>query len=134
MFKPIIFILALLYLSGCWNNQPVFDGEDPENDPQKRLEAMAEEIRGMIEDKSCNGGGPCEAIAFGAKPCGGPYEYLVYASSKVDEVELEKKVSRYNALQDSLNKANNAVSDCAFVMEPEVGCVDGVCQVVKPYK
>jgi hypothetical protein len=46
------------------------------------LEALREDILNMIGLPECAGDGDCRYIAFGSKPCGGPWEYLIYVDAE----------------------------------------------------
>lgn len=94
---------------------------------QSDLDQLKAEIMDLIADKSCQGAGDCTTIAFGAKPCGGPASFLVFAQSKVTQSLLEDKVNAYNQLEHQFNVENGLVSDCAVVSPPEVGCEDEKC-------
>jgi len=93
------------------------------------LAKLESQIRDMI-GKDCSNSGQCEVIAFGSKPCGGPWEYLLYSSSDTDVALLIEKVNTYNQLQEEYNLENGIFSDCAFLMPPEVTCTDGQCQII----
>jgi len=93
------------------------------------LVKLESQIRDMIGN-DCSNSGQCEVIAFGSKPCGGPWEYLVYSSSDTDVALLIEKVNTFNQLQEEYNVENGIASDCSFVGSPEVTCVDGKCQIV----
>ena len=72
----------------------------------------------------------CKVIAFGSKPCGGPWSYLVYSTS-IDEERLEALVESYNIYEQDYNMACDVASDCMFVTEPtELTCEDGKCVIV----
>lgn len=109
--------------------------KDEDRDPAAdiaQLAAMEAEIDALIGDAACPGGADCRAVAFGAKPCGGPWKYKVYAAAKVDTVALLRLIEDYNATNARLNEAWGWVSDCAFVSEPAVDCVEGRCRAVEP--
>lgn len=89
---------------------------------------ISAEVDDLIEDKSCNGADDCASIAWGSKPCGGPWSYLIYAPGNVDVPQLEQLVEEYNQIQEEVNQLTGAVSDCALVPEPEVECADNVCR------
>ena len=82
-------------------------------------EAIGEARAERVED--------CRVIAFGSKPCGGPWLYLVYSSAQSDAGRLEKLVADYDALEERRNAEQGLVSDCMFVGPPEVAVVDGRC-------
>lgn len=96
---------------------------------KSNLAKLETEIREMT-GKDCSNSGQCEVIAFGSKPCGGPWEYLAYSSSDTDVGLLIEMVNTFNQLQEEYNLKNGIISDCAFVMPPEVTCADGQCQIM----
>lgn len=97
-----------------------------------RLAAMEAQIDALIGDAACTGGDDCRKVAFGAKPCGGPWEYKIFAAAKLDTAELARLVKAYNDHNAVLNVRWGWVSDCAYVTEPAVGCVEGRCRAVVP--
>lgn len=94
---------------------------------EERMAEIASHVEALIANRSCNGVDDCASIAWGSKPCGGPWEYLVYAPSNVDVPQLEQLVAEYNQLQDEVNRLKELGSDCALVQEPSVECVEGLC-------
>jgi hypothetical protein len=115
-------------------DKPIEDMQAHEDALQDELKAMEKEIiqeaRAIEESASCDDDFPCVSIAFGAKPCGGPWKYLVLPMTDKTG-KLMEKVTAYNAFEDELNKTFNRQSDCLFVEEPEVECKLGRCQKVK---
>ena len=97
-----------------------------------RLAAMKQEILRLVGAAVCKEPGDCATIALGAKPCGGPWEYLVYSRSSVDVEVLEQLVTRYNKFNDILNKRYGWASTCDMAIQPVVGCVDGRCAALPP--
>ncbi len=71
----------------------------------------------------------CKLIAFGSKPCGGPWRYLVYSTATANEVRLKQLVNEYNQLERKLNKEQKIRSTCEYVREPSVAFVSGVCAI-----
>jgi hypothetical protein len=100
----------------------------PAADEQK-LESLSKEIEAFTKNKSCAGGNDCKVMAMGARPCGGPSRYIVYALSKTDEKQLMEKVNAYTSLENELNIRYNRVSTCIAILPPTVDCTDGVCTV-----
>ena len=95
-----------------------------------QLETKKQEINNYINSFSCSESDGCSYIAFGTKPCGGPWSYLLF-SDAVDIVKLQEMVKNYNEINEQYNLQTNAVSDCMYVMPPtEVKCVNGVCTVI----
>jgi hypothetical protein len=112
----------MVLLFGCND-----DNTDQVAIKEQRMVEISENVEAIIANKSCGGTDDCASIAWGAKPCGGPWSYLVYAPSHVDVPQLEQLVSEYNQLQDEVNQLTGAASDCAFVTEPELECLDDIC-------
>ncbi|MDX1430731.1 MAG: hypothetical protein R3282_10600 [Rhodothermales bacterium] len=99
-------------------------GGGASDDDLQKLEA---EIMELIGDAEASDLQFCHAIAFGSKPCGGPWRYLVYSSEHTDSTLLRSKVDRYNRLQAEINREQGLVSDCALAVKPTVGYADGRC-------
>ena len=91
------------------------------------LDAMRGEIIDFIGTLSCNGGMDCRYIPFGVKPCGGPWEHLIYSTATVDTHALEFEVHRYDVFNDAYNRRYNIASDCRYVLPPRIGCLNGIC-------
>jgi hypothetical protein len=98
------------------------------------LARMEKGIDDLIGEAACGEPGDCRAIAFGAKPCGGPWKFKVYAASGVDEAKLETMVAKYNETNEALNEKHGWMSDCLAVMPPELECRDGRCVAVDNMK
>ncbi len=94
------------------------------------LTAKKQEIVNYIASFSCAEASSCNSIAFGAKPCGGPKEYLSYPNT-VNQSTLESMVTDYNEMENKFNIETNAVSDCMQVLPPNtINCVNGVCTII----
>lgn len=126
MKTAAITFLSLFFLStlGSFSCEKQELSENAEFDDLKKREA---DIQAFIADKSCGPDRTCGAIGFGAKPCGGPWRYLVYSLKPADVPTLTAKVEAYNQLERELNTKFGKASDCMMVMPPTVGCVDGTC-------
>ena len=139
-----IFTLALMVLiiAGCSSGKDSSNGDDPGNneDPKElitgdesrdkeKLRAMESKILSIVDGSTCSEGSTtCKVVAFGSKPCGGPWKYLAYNSTDVNEPALLEQITRYNQMEFEMNQAYGYMSDCEFITEPEVKCVDGKCQ------
>ena len=102
------------------------DGLDEDAD-LARLAAFREEALLLIGEASCSEIGECRSLPFGAKPCGGPREYLIYSIINSDTLKFREKVDEYNSWNEVLNKRYGYMSDCMLVEEPQLVCLDGKC-------
>ena len=116
---PICLVAALTMFGGC-------DFGSPGRDDLAALEA---EILGMIGNAEATDASFCREIAFGSKPCGGPWKYLAYSTATTDSVKLAEKVDRYNRWEKEINEREGAASDCAFVTAPGVELDAGRCKL-----
>ena len=57
-----------------------------------RLEGMRQDIIEFIGEPTCKDSTNCRSIAFGDKPCGGPWEYLIYSVVEFDTLALQDMV------------------------------------------
>jgi hypothetical protein len=93
--------------------------------------ARKEELNGIIEKEigtpSASELSQCKSIAFGAKPCGGPWSYLVYSTANTNETRLTELVSEFHQLDEKINKELGIASLCNHTQKPTVGLVGGVC-------
>jgi hypothetical protein len=119
--KLIIKYLAIsLFFFACSKSDDIALADE------QKLETLGKEIEEFAKNKSCSGD-DCRVMPMGAKGCGGPTKFLVYALSKVDEKQLTEKVRVYTELQKKINLATNKISDCSLVVAPTVNCLNGVC-------
>ena len=132
MKKILLFgVLGITGLSGCvtecrgakWLDRDI-DRED--------LDAYELQLIDMAGDGSCENEESCSTVAIGAKPCGGPWSYLVYCADNVDEEELLRMADEYAQMERDYNIANELSSDCSVEEEPMVALEDGVCVAVDP--
>ncbi|NOR28976.1 MAG: hypothetical protein GQ540_10670, partial [Lutibacter sp.] len=77
LFKHTFKTIALLAIVlGCTNNN-----ETSQEEELQALDVLHEEIEQLIAEGICNENSDCDFIAFGSKPCGGPWSFLVYSTS-----------------------------------------------------
>lgn len=87
-------------------------------------------IEQLASSASCSESSTCNYVAFGSKPCGGPWTYLAY-NSAIDEDLFLNKVGTYNANEEVYNLKWGIISDCSFVVPPNsVDCIGGKCTTV----
>ncbi len=122
IFKTIA-IMAIVF--GCANKSVI----SQENERQ-HLAKLKLEIEQLVAEGTCSNEKECDFIAFGSKPCGGSWSYLVY-STTIDVKLLKEKVAIYNSKEHAFNKKWGIASDCMMVAPPfKLECVDGICKAV----
>lgn len=98
-----------------------------EKDDLARLDALKMEVLSLVGEGDCSELAVCRSLALGAKPCGGPWEYLIYSTTNSDTLKINEKVEEYNELNRILNIRYGYLSDCTIVEEPQLVCLDGKC-------
>ena len=121
MIPAIIMITCFAVLSACQ--------DESHDEPADRvhLAELEAEIDELIGEALGNDITDCRSIAFGDKPCGGPWKYKVFSISGLDTLELGELVASYNKFNTILNKRYGWMSDCMGVTPPNLDCVDGHC-------
>ncbi len=95
------------------------------DDYLKFIKDKRKEIVAMIDAISCENGNDWKVIAFGSKPCGGPWEYLAYPIS-LGKTGLLGKIEEYNTTEKEGNKLFGVISDCSIAKMPDaVECKEG---------
>ncbi len=93
----------------------------------QRMEELHAVILELIGDPVCDSVEECRYIAFGDKPCGGPWSYLVYSISRTDSVQLKTLVDEHRRLNKEWNAKTGAPSDCGLARSPVLARRDGRC-------
>lgn len=113
--------------AGCGGNgagptpvpTPVYD--------RATLAARYDAIAQIVGVPACTTTPQCAAIPVGAKPCGGPWRYLVYSKANVNETELQRRAADLFAFEMEYNKRNGVASDCSLARTATPACVEGSC-------
>ena len=98
-----------------------------ETDNLARLAALKTELDLLVGEASCSELNECRALPFGAKPCGGPWEYLIYSSINSDTLKIQEKVDEYNEWNEVINARYGYSSDCSQAEAPQLLCLNGKC-------
>lgn len=129
--KNTLKILICLFFVNCFTMCTKSNNTATDNSVTAEVLAQKKQtILNYINSFQCSATTGCSSIAFGAKPCGGPWEYLVF-SNNVNLPQLQQMVSEYNTMNQQFNASTGAASDCMFVGPPSnIGCVNGQCGVL----
>lgn len=83
----------------------------------QNLSFLKSDIEAMANASICSEEFECRYIAFGSKPCGGPWEFLIYTTS-IDTLTLASLVETYNQMESEYNINCDAISDCSTPQPP----------------
>lgn len=115
--------------------QPTNEGEQPTNEGEQRTEEgdrarlveMRQEIDMLIGDAAAASIADCRYAGIGAKPCGGPWEFIIYSVSSTDSTALDERLKAYDAFEAEMNELYGYVSDCSVPNIPVLVFKDGRC-------
>lgn len=128
--KKYLLIVLVLYLIAVAFRCESDDGLVTQDDEKTELSILKTEIETLANTSICNQVATCKFIAFGSKPCGGPWSYLIYSTS-INTEKLENMVEVYNKKEKTYNAKWGVVSDCAIVIPPiSVECENNNCVAV----
>ena len=121
--KHILKTIALLAIVfSCSNNS-----ERSQEQEFQELNDLKREIELLIAEGTCTENTNCDFIAFGSKPCGGPWNYLIFSTS-INVDLLKEKVATYNQKESIYNNTWGIISDCMAVSPPtSIECINGKC-------
>lgn len=91
--------------------------------------ATVTDIRRMIGTPACTGDAQCRSLPVGALACGGPQEYLPYATTQVDEAALRGLAERSKTERQAEIQRTGEMSICIHRPDPGAVCVAGTCQL-----
>ena len=112
-------LFALSFINGCEELEGNFS--------ELTIKEVAEIIDMKVGDAEAESLSSCTTIAIGAKPCGGPWGYLVYSDEQSDTQNLERLVKRYTELDSIRNIEEERGSTCDMAREPKIELRDGRC-------
>lgn len=108
--------------------QSVEEGDQrTEEGDRARLMEMRREIDALIGDAEGASIADCRYASLGSKPCGGPWEYIVYSVASTDTRALVERLTAYDAFEAEMNALYGYVSDCSIPNEPVLVFRGGRC-------
>ena len=109
-------------------DQRTEDGDQrTEESDRAKLVEMRGEIDALIGEAAGASIADCRYAGLGAKPCGGPWEYIVYSVSSTDSTALAIRLTEYDAFEAEMNELYGYVSDCSVPAIPVLAYEDGRC-------
>lgn len=103
------------------------DASAPAASDEAAVKSMHAEIVKLIGEPRCVNLVHCRVLALGARPCGGPSEYLAYSSTTGKGETLEAKAYEYSFLEEEVNRKKSVVGACEVLSQPRAACIDGRC-------
>lgn len=92
---------------------------------------LRERIAAMTVDARCNNIVNCRVIGLGARPCGGPEEYIPFSiwDTRIDDIESLS--AEYNFLMEEIGSDSGEAGSCVVLPKPDVNCVNARCVLVR---
>ncbi|MDZ7757878.1 hypothetical protein [Rhodohalobacter sp.] len=118
--KYFILTVFLIFSTSC-------EEISTDNLEELSIDEVAQLIDQEVGNANAETVSSCRVLAIGAKPCGGPWGYLVYSEEDSDPEKLELLVERYNELDEIRMKENGYGSTCDYATEPTLLLKNGSC-------
>ncbi len=115
----LISIFILLGLNAC--------DEMSANLDSLEIDEIARLIDMEVKDASASSVESCDLLPIGAKPCGGPWGYLVFSHEKSDGKVLKTLIDKYDELDHQRNLEEGRFSTCEIAAKPQLTLRDGTC-------
>lgn len=78
-------------------------------------------------ENSCTTSADCATVPVGARACGGPGGYAVYATKSSNAQQIKSLATVTAKLERQFNEENGVISICSIVAEPTVQCNENKC-------
>jgi hypothetical protein len=91
---------------------------------------LRNEITTAIGEAHCRNLVNCRIVGLGARPCGGPEEYVAYSIWNTDREHIANLVFEYNLLKEDMMLDSDAVGTCEQLQKPAVDCIYDRCVIV----
>ena len=96
------------------------------------IERLYREAFTIARAGGCSASGDCAFMPVGSKPCGGPWEYVVYCRLTNDTTRLRTVLAELERRQREYNTKHQIGSTCDMILEPAVTVRGGRCTVSTP--
>lgn len=122
----IVGLVAYLASSSACRGRPAHESTVV-TQPEQSLDSLRAIVLDIVGEPTCLSSVQCRYVPLGAKPCGGPWTYLVYSIQTTDSILLAGTAADYTEREAQLNRELGRVSDCRAVSPPRLDCVDSRC-------
>jgi hypothetical protein len=130
--RPRVIVLLSVLASACSapRNAPPAGDQSVASDSTTlaRLEA---EARALARADGCEAAGDCRVAPLGARPCGGPREYLVYCARRTDSAALFRKLGELQRAEQAYNERQGLMGTCEFRTPPSTTLMGGSCRAAR---
>ena len=89
--------------------------------------ALLAQIRSAVGEAKCSNNSQCRTLPLGEKPCGGPEQWLPYASTQASADQLKAWSAELSAAAKRRNQSSGMAGTCQFTPDPGAACVAGRC-------
>lgn len=118
-------------LVACGDSESVVGDDNGDQRTEEGDRAQLAEMRGEIDALIGDAAGAsiadCRYAGVGSKPCGGPWEFVIYSASSTDSTALAERLTAYNAFEAEMNERYGLASDCSVPNVPVLAYRDGRC-------
>lgn len=135
MKDQMIFFLVCALLLGSCTDFLFYGNSDSSTDniSKMTLEEVAKKIDQHVGQAPADRVSQCSILPIGAKPCGGPWGFLVYSKKESSETTLKKLIERYDELDEIRNIEEGRASTCDVAQPPDFTLENGFCKGEGPY-
>ena len=89
--------------------------------------ALRARIRSAVAEARCSDDRQCLTLPIGEKPCGGPEQWLPYASNPASAAQLKAWAAALSSAAKRRNQSSGMAGTCQFTPDPGAVCVAGRC-------
>lgn len=135
LFGTIIALTAAVIIGfqNCSSSeyQSVKNGQAPTGSDAdlKSIQDLYTLIRSLsAEDLHCVQDADCTMVGLGAKPCGGPHEYVVASELSANHSRIDGLAKDLADYERQYNNDNELSSTCDVQVAPRPACFQGTCK------
>jgi hypothetical protein len=100
------------------------------DDDAAEVQRLRLEITQAIGEARCRNLVNCRVVGLGARPCGGPEEYVAYSIWDTDREHISNLVFEHNLLSEDLMLDSGGAGVCVQLPEPDIDCIHDRCVTV----